>query len=180
MKKIRMVSDWVLLVAVIVSTSLIAIITFWTMFAVVHEGTVSDFSEMIQIRVFFGMLLVGYLIAVVATAPRFLCVIVLSEAAITVWIPFHRKKTFSYKDFRNVYCGKYFHGNIAGIGRHIWYIIITQKHLSRSELTKVNQIPNSEDVVKIRYSRKNCEKLQAILPPGHIRQLESAVSKIKD
>lgn len=178
MKKVRMICDPTLLVAVILLIVIYTIATIWTMFVIVHEGTVANPSEIIPIRILFGTLLGGVLLAIVASSPRFLCTITLSETAITVWVPFRKKETFSYKQFRYIYCGGYFHGNIAGVGQNVWYMVIAQRHLSSNELNQINHVSNSGEVVKIRYTRKNYEKLRTILPPSHIHQLDIAIAKI--
>jgi len=180
MKKIRLLSDCTLLVGVVVMLILYAGGTVWMIFFALTEENVANPSELIPMRIIFGSVYMLMLIAVVASSPRFLCVMTLSETSIIVWIPFRGKKTYSYKQFRNVYCGGYFHGNIAGIGRNIWYIVIAQRKMSNNELDQINQIPNSDEVIKIRYTPKNYKKLKSIFPDSHINQLESAARRIKN
>ena len=180
MKKIRILSDCVLLSSIIIMLVLYAALTVWIAFFALNEKTVSDISEIVPLRIGICFLFVLMLIAVVASSPRFLCVIALSKTAIAVWLPFHRKKIFTYKQFRNVYCGGYFHGNVFGLGHNVWYIVLSQRKLSTSELNQINQLPNSEDVIKIRYTPKVCKRLRYILPDGHVRQLDSVVARIKN
>jgi hypothetical protein len=125
----------------------------------------------------FGVLLLGLWLALIASSPRFLCVLTLSKSTITVWIPFKKMEDLPYAQFRFVYCGKYFHGNIAGMGRTAWYIVLSQKQLSANELNNINRVPNSKAVVKIRYAEKTVNKLKSILPVNLISQLDRAISK---
>ena len=180
MKKIRMLGDRSLLIMMIVLAVADTTAMLLTMFVFAREETTKSLSDLIGIRIICGVLLVSTLAAIVVAAPRYLCTITLTETSIAVWVPFHKKETFSYKQFRNIYCGGYFHGNIAGVGRNIWYIVIAQRHLSSNELNQINLVSNSKEVVKIRYTRRIHEKLLEILPSGHVRQLESAVAKMRD
>lgn len=176
-KKARIMCDCTLFVAAIIVSLIYSISILVAMFFLVNEGSVAEPSEVIPIRLLFGVMLVGFLAAVIVSSPRYLCVLTLSKETITVWIPFHRQKTYNYKQFRYVYCGGYFHGNIVGMGKNVWYIVVSQRYLSEKELKQINNVPNSEEVVKVRYSQKNYNKLNAILPTGHIKQLECAIGK---
>ena len=63
------------------------------------------------------------------------------------------------------------------MGRYVWYIVIAQRQLSANELSAINHIPNSEEVVKIRYSKKTVKKLKSIFPAKLIVQLDCAITK---
>lgn len=176
MKK-RIFCDPALLLAVIVLAVVSSIAGVGTMFGIVHEGSVATPSKMIAIRIMFGVLLLGLWLSLIFSSPRYLCVLTLSNTTITVWTPFKKREDLSYTQFRFVYCGKYFHGNIAGMGRDVWYIVIAQRQLSANELNAINLIPNSKEVVKIRYSEKTVNKIKSILPVNLISQLDRAISK---
>jgi hypothetical protein len=178
MKRIHMLSDWPLLIGVVITVVVFTVMMLWTVFVIVNEATVTDATQLVPIRFFFGLLLAGFLIAIVTSSSRFLCVISLTHMAITIRIPFCKKKEFSYNKFRYLYSGGYFHTNLAGLGFKVWYIVIAQRQLSIHELNQLNRISNSQDIVKVRYSRRNYKKLKAILPPSLVQQLEKAVSEI--
>lgn len=178
MKKIRLISDPVTLTMNVVLVA-VTIPLYFFMVLCLHEGNVNPPTAVVPFRIVWSIMHIILYIAIISASPRYLCVITLSETAITIWVPFRKKKSFTYKQFRNIYCGGYFHGNIAGIGKIVWYIVLAQRHLSSNELNQINLVSNSEEVVKIRYSRKNYEKLCTILPSDRIRQLECAVSKIQ-
>lgn len=177
MKKIRLISDPLTLYMAITMIVAHAIATVYAI-SLIREDTVTNSADILPIRLSFVFLFCALFIVTVIVSPRYLCLITLSETVITIWVPFRRKRSFTYKQFRNIYCGGYFHGNIAGVGRIVWYFVLSQRHLSTEELNQINLVPNSEEVVKIRYSRKTYEKLRMILPSDRIRQLESTASKI--
>lgn len=178
MKKFRIFSDPTLLFVVIGFAVVSSVATLGTMYGIVQESSVANHDEIVQIRTMFGVLLLVLWLALAASSPRYLCTITLSKTAITVWVPFKKSSTYSYTQFRFIYCGKYFHGNIAGIGKEIWYIVIAQRQLSADELNAINGVPNSQDVVKIRYTEKVVKRLRSILPANHIRQLDRATSRL--
>ena len=180
MKKIHILCDAALFFAVIAFAVVSSIVTIETMYGVVREDTVADPSDIILIRMLFGILLFVLWLVLIASSPRYLCIITLTKTAITVWIPFKKRKTFSYKQFSYVYCGRYFHGNVAGIGKNVWYIVLAQRHLSANELNSINRISNSEEIVKVRFTPKNFQKLQSFLPGGHINQLNRAATRMFD
>lgn len=177
MRKIRIFCDRTLLFTIMFFAVVSSIVTIGTMFGIVHEGSVANPSDVVLIRTMFGVLLLGLWLALVASSPRYFCTLTLSDTAISVWIPFKKRETFSYTQFRFVYCGKYFHGNAAGMGKDIWYIVIAQRQLTANELNAINGVSNSKEVVKIRYTEKTVKKLKSILPASHIDQLNREVTR---
>ena len=89
MKK-RIFCDPALLLAVIVLAVVSSIAGVGTILGMAHEGSVATPSEMVSIRIMFGVLLLGLWLALIASSPRFLCVLTLSKSTITVWIPFKK------------------------------------------------------------------------------------------
>lgn len=173
MKRKVILSDGLLFVAVIVVSLILSSCTIVVAFVLVNEDTVADISDLFTIRLLFTVPLIGFLVSIVASSPRYLCVLSFSTDAIVIWIPFHRSKMYSYKQFRNIYCGQYFHGNVLGIGKTIYYILISQRQYSQNELKHVNQISNSDVTVKIRFTSRNYNILKAIIPFEHVKQLEN-------
>jgi len=177
MKK-RIFCDPALLLAVIIFAAVSSTAIVGTMFGIVHENNVANPSDVVLIRTMFGVLLLGLWGALIASSPQFLCVITLSREMITVWMPFRRKKTYTYKQFCYIYCAKYFHGNIAGWGKDVWYIVFAQRRLTSNELNTINHVQNSEEVVKIRYNQNQLKKLCSILPDTLVGKLNNAVAKM--
>ena len=175
--KMKILCDPTLLILVIIMIVVYTIALIGTMFGIVDVDFVANPSELVPIRAMFGGFLLALYVSVIAASPRFLCTLTLSQTAITVWIPFRKSETLSYTRFRFVYCGKYFHGNIVGMGKYVWYIVISQKRLSTDELNAINQVPYSKEIIKIRYSEKTVKKLKRILPASLLLQLDSAITR---
>ena len=178
MRKKYIICDLPLLIAVAILT-ILTFITTIVMCSIVGEENVVNPSDVGTIRLMFVFLLLAFMIAIISLSPRYLCVIALSKTEVAIFIPFRKKELFSYNQFKYVYCGGYFHGNIAGIGKNIWYIVLAQRQFSTNELNAINSIPNSRDAVKIRYTKNAIQKLQSVLPASHITQLCCAISKTR-
>lgn len=176
MKK-RIFCDPALLLAVIIFAAVSSTVIVGTMFGIVHENNVANPSDVVLIRTMFGVLLLGLWGALIASSPRFVCILTLSQTALTLWMPFRKSETISYAYFRFIYCGKYFHSNIAGMGKNVWYIVIAQRRLSTNDLNSINHIPNSKEVVKVRYTEKTVKKFKSILPANLLLQLDGAISR---
>lgn len=73
---------------------------------------------------------------------------------------FRKKQFIPYSALPYIHRGKYLHGI------H-WreYIIFSNRRLSDSELSQINQVAPSKKLIKIRYSEKAKSKLLTILPP---------------
>lgn len=70
-----------------------------------------------------------------------------------------QKKILSYEALSYVMYGKYMHGNL-------WreYIVFSGRKLSTAELTHINRVCTSSNLIKIRASKRNREILYSILP----------------
>jgi hypothetical protein len=60
-----------------------------------------------------------------------------------------------------------------------YYIVLSTYKLKTCELTKINSIPVSEKVIKIKYNKKSFETFSQILPPRLSLSLESQFKDIK-
>lgn len=54
------------------------------------------------------------------------------------------------------------------------YIVFSTKKLSYYELTHINNVPNTSEVIPIEYRRKTYEKLLKVLPPEGRAMLRAA------
>ena len=92
-------------------------------------------------------------------------------------IEFHtalKKPVFTtYQQCQNVAYASYWHGSPVGVGALKWFIVISERKLSKYELEHINQIPVSSNVLKIEYSKKRREKLMEILPQNMACQLKN-------
>ena len=110
----------------------------------------------------------------ICVLPRIFCTITFSEDNIQLKRPFHKATVLPYKAFPYIYCGGYFHANIAGIGAPVFYIVFTRKWMSQDELSQLNQMGNSDEGFKIRYSEKTFDKLCEVLPSKACFNLRAA------
>ena len=57
------------------------------------------------------------------------------------------------------------HGNMFAAYK-VNFFVFTNRRLSNEELTQINQVAPSSDLIKIRYTRKTYKKLLEALPPS--------------
>lgn len=176
MKKIRILSDLALVISALVCLVIITTVVV-VMIVLIKEENLTNPDDIVMVRMLWIGLGVGFWWAVIASGPRILCILTLSSLGITVWLPFRKKETFPYAQFRFAYIGGYFHGNIAGMGKPVWYIVISQRRLSTKELYSINNVANSKEIVKIRYTKKSYKKIRNVLPASHVCQLDSAIQR---
>lgn len=177
MKKMRILSDPTLVISGAISLLLITI-TCVSMIILIKEENLTNPDDIVLVRSLWIGLGVGYWLAVIGSGSRILCILTLSNLGITVWLPFRKKEAFSYSQFRFVYIGGYFHGNIAGMGKPVWYIVISQRRLSTKELHSINNVSNSKEIIKIRYTKKIYLKIRNVLPTSHSCQLDIAIKRM--
>lgn len=172
-KKVTVFSDVTLLVMYIV---LIVVSTVGIIVLVQSLGpeNCADPKEWPLIRGTLYGLAISLDIACILASPRVFCWITLSEDEIQLKRPFHKATVLPYKAFPYIYCGGYFHANIAGIGAPVFYIVFTRKWMSQDELSQLNQMGNSDEGFKIRYSEKTFDKLCAVLPSKACFNLRAA------
>ncbi len=174
--KIRLVtSGWLILGMVVVF-----VFTMGSGLAmIIAAGTNKNFckpSDVLPIQ-----LLCGFWMLVGAfgfwNARHVFSVITLTAESITIQIPFGKKACEKYSQYPNVFIGKYYHGNILGMGKWNAYIVFSKRKLSPKELETINEVPNSLDTFKIRYCPRNIKLLASILPETHRYKLNAAIAK---
>ncbi len=79
-----------------------------------------------------------------------------------------KTKIMEYSKFCNVY-----YGFVCVRGIPEWFIIISNRKMSRFELENLNKIKQTDDFIKIEYSKKRREKLMEILPRNMACQLKN-------
>ncbi len=79
-----------------------------------------------------------------------------------------KTKIIEYSKFCNVYYGFVY---VRGILE--WFIIISNRKMSRFELENLNKIKQTDDFIKIKYSKKRREQLMEILPQNMACQLKN-------
>ncbi len=81
---------------------------------------------------------------------------------------FKKKKYLGYSTHNKVFYG---YMEVRGIPE--WFIIISNRTFSRYELENLNKIKQTNDYIKIKYSKKRREQLMEILPQNMAVQLKN-------
>ena len=76
---------------------------------------------------------------------------------------FRKGKMIDYAHYPRIQYAYYMHGNLFAAYR-VHFFVFTNRRLSNDELAHINAVAPSEDLIKIRYTRRNYEKLLAALP----------------
>ena len=80
--------------------------------------------------------------------------------------PLFRKGTrIQYSNYPRIQYAYYMHGNMFAAYK-VNFFVFTNRRLSNEELTQINQVAPSSDLIKIRYTRKTYKKLLEALPPS--------------
>ena len=112
---------------------------------------------------------------------RLLVVVELNQKGIKLYAPFKKTIEIPYEDFKYIQLGCYLHGRNPGMGYHRFFVVITKKWYEKAELQKVNLIPNDENTVKIKLSKRRYNMLCEMLPKWQrntlIRLVESQLGK---
>lgn len=92
----------------------------------------------------------------------------ISEKDIKIHNVFEKTKTLDFSIHKKV-----FYGYMVVRGIPEWFIIISNRTLSRYELENLNKIKQTDDYIKIKYSKKRREQLMEILPQNMAVQLKN-------
>lgn len=128
-------------------------------------------KDRILSQLFISMWVVIYLIGVIFCAPQWFASIVFDKKCIFVCTPFRKRMLYEYKDFSHIYKATYWHRSLFGIGYHPRFFVLSQRRMTTDELQRINHVPISNKVVKIRYTGRMHRKLCTILPEYHKSQL---------
>lgn len=130
------------------------------------------FSDQLFMRI-FALLISAVLLALcVFESKKYFATIHFTNDGIEFHTAFKKPVFATYKQYRNVTYASYWHGTSVGVGSTKWFIVISERKLSKNESEHINQIPISSSVLKIEYSKKHREKLMEILPQNMACQLE--------
>lgn len=98
-------------------------------------------------------------IVVIADPSRYVVWYRFSQDGIEYHTLFRRKKMLPYSNYPYVLHGKYLHGVYW---RH--YIIFTDRRIKNAELSQINHVAPSDQLIKVQYSKKVLVSLVAVLP----------------
>lgn len=92
------------------------------------------------------------------------CLLITIDHAGLYYRPLFRRGTYvSYANYPKVQHAYYMHGNYF-LSYKVHFFVFTNKRLSEWELTHINTIPPSPDLIKIRYCKRTYEKIISVLP----------------
>ena len=92
----------------------------------------------------------------------------ISEKNIKMHNVFEKTKTLDFSTHKKV-----FYGYMVVRGSPEWFIRISNRTFSRYELENLNKIKQTDDYIKIKYSKKRREQLMEILPQNMAVQLKN-------
>ena len=78
---------------------------------------------------------------------------------------FRKGMRIQYSNYPRIQYAYYMHGNMFAAYK-VNFFVFTNRRLSNEELTQINQVAPSSDLIKIRYTRKTYKKLLEALPPS--------------
>ena len=94
------------------------------------------------------------------------CLMITFERDGVLYKPLFRKGTrIQYSNYPRIQYAYYMHGNMFAAYK-VNFFVFTNRRLSNEELTQINQVAPSSDLIKIRYTRKTYKKLLEALPPS--------------
>ena len=102
-----------------------------------------------------GLWFVGCLLC----APKWYANIEFTQEGLIFRAPFRKTTLIPYKRI-HIYPASYIHVCVE-----VPYIVFSTKIMSNYELTHINNVPNTSEVIPIEYRRKTYEKLLKVLPP---------------
>lgn len=116
----------------------------------------------------------------VIISPKFLRYYIFHDNGIMGGSFLRRKKRFySYEEYKIIVCAEYFHGSPIGIGKNRYYIVISNRSLSRYEQDHIINCKNQKDFIMIKYSSKNCDRIRLSLPQQMQKAYDTAIRTIR-
>lgn len=125
-------------------------------------------SAGISIIIFFIAISMPFVISFfISDLKQWLSTIYITDSYIKISEIFKKPKIMEYTEYNHI---SYGFACVRGILE--WFIIISNRKMSRFELENLNKIKKSDDFIKIKYSKKRREQLCEILPENMACQLK--------
>lgn len=126
-------------------------------------------NDEIALTVFFVVFVVFFnILFFLSEMKQWFSRLYITSDGITVKEIFKKKKYLDYSTHNKVFYG---YMEVRGIPE--WFIIISNRTFSRYELANLNKIKQTDDYIKIKYSKKRREQLMEILPQNMAVQLKN-------
>lgn len=84
---------------------------------------------------------------------------------------FRRGIRLKYSNYPRIQYAYYMHGNMIAAYK-VNFFVFTNRRLSHEELTQINEVAPSSDLIKIRYTRETYKKLIEALPSSIAFEVE--------
>ena len=115
-----------------------------------------------------GSMAVLWLAGWLLCTPKWYANIEFTQEGLIFRAPFRKTTLIPYKRI-HIYPASYIHVCVE-----VPYIVFSTKIMSKYELTHINNVPNTSEVIPIEYRRKTYEKLLKVLPPEGRAMLRAA------
>ena len=126
-----------------------------------YYGSFTDRCITTGIFVCFSVAFVGIYIFVL---PQLYVRITLRPSGIETKAARKKPVVRPYTDYHYFYRASYWHGTPLGIGKDVYFIVLSHRRLKNAEIYAINTVPQDGDVICIKYSRKRLDMLLRILP----------------
>ena len=101
----------------------------------------------IEVLVFIALILAG-------PGAKLFSTFSIKKGAIAFSVPFRKTICVDISSFKYIYKGYYFHGTPLGIGKNIYYIVLSTVCVPDDTLEHLNTISSSAETIKIKYTKK--------------------------
>ncbi len=121
-------------------------------------------TDFVGVVVMFFVLWLLLMVTCFLLAKQMCVRITFTENAVTIHPLFSKPVQRAYKYYPYVYKGGYWHGSAIGVGKWVDYIVFSHGYIKKDDLLRINTMGKDTDVIRIRYRKKNYDKLLAALP----------------
>lgn len=125
----------------------------------------------IAIACLFAVLWVGLIAALWCLRRDVFASLLLNQDGISFPAPAKKREFVPYPQYSHVYLGRYAHGFV---GFSVTFIVLSRRFIPAAQLDRVNELSQSPDIAKIRFSQRNYNLLHALLPIRQRLVLEKA------
>lgn len=164
-KKYRMIADPTASAMVIVFVIVLCLVCLDIIIgAVTFYNSTGDDSGLVTVIVVFSLFLMTTIITSYFLAKQMCVRIIFDKDTITIHPLFKKPFQRAYKYYPYVYKGGYWHGSPIGVGKWVDYIVLSHGYIKNDDLMRINALGKDNEVIRIRYRRKNYDRLLAALP----------------
>ncbi|MBE6601043.1 MAG: hypothetical protein E7637_00850 [Ruminococcaceae bacterium] len=162
-----------LLLAGVFYVLLCELLCFVAIFYCWNYNTKNSESEKIQICVTFLVIALAMVGAAFLCWPRWFTYISFTEKGYELKTGFKKKRLIPYHQY-SIYLAHYSH-----FGRKIEFIVFSKQKLSSVDLSNVNALKNTDELIKIKMTNKNLLALKNHLPSAVMFRLDKILKSRK-